>query len=111
MTPGDIVWVPFPHVEDNRLQSRPALIIATGLAGPLDLCWALMITAAANPAWPEDVMLSDHGSAGLPAPSRIRTGKVATVPAADATRIGRLPAAVWADVCARLAATLEFQLQ
>jgi hypothetical protein len=31
VTPGDIVWLPFPHVEDNRMQSRPALIVATGL--------------------------------------------------------------------------------
>lgn len=48
LAPGDLVWVPFPRVEDNRLRSRPAVILATGLAGKHELCWALRVTAAAN---------------------------------------------------------------
>lgn len=39
VTPGDIVWMPFPHVEGNRMHSCPALIVASGLGGPLDLYW------------------------------------------------------------------------
>jgi mRNA interferase MazF len=105
--PGDIVWVPFPHVETSQLQSRPALIVATGFAGSLDLCWALMITAAANPAWPEDVLIGDDKATGLPVPSRVRTGKVATVAAASATPVGRLPDADWRAVQARLVHQLE----
>lgn len=106
MRPGDIVWMPFPHVEDNRMQSRPVLIVATGLGGAPDLCWALMITAASNPAWPEDVMIRDHEPTGLPVPSRIRTGKIATVAAAGVTPVGRLADDVWNDVRDRMAVTL-----
>ena len=104
LAPGDLVWVPFPHVEDNRLRSRPAVIVATGLAGPLDLCWALMVTAAANDPWPEDIPIDDHRAIGLAIPSSIRVGKVATLAAAAATRIGPLPDAIWRAVCRRFAA-------
>lgn len=88
------------------MQSRPALIIAAGLGGALDLCWAVMITSAANPAWPEDVLVADHEAAGLPAPSRVRTGKIATIPAASTTHVGRLADDVWAEVRGRVAAIL-----
>ncbi len=108
MSPGDVVWVPFPHVEDNRMQSRPALVVATGLGGALDLCWALMITAAGNAPWPGDVLIADAAAAGLPAPSRVRTGKIATLPAASATRIGRLPEGDWAEVGAMLRGRFRF---
>lgn len=107
MSPGDVVWVPFPHVEDNQLRSRPALIVATGLGGALNLCWALMITAAVNPGWPDDVLIDADPATGLQTPSRIRTGKIATLAAANATRIGRLPARPWADVRSRLGATMR----
>lgn len=102
IAPGDVVWVPFPHVEENRLRSRPAIIVATGLAGAHNLCWALMITAAANETWPEDVPIADYRAVGLSIPSSIRLAKIATLPAAAATRIGRLPDAVWSDVRRRL---------
>ena len=104
LAPGDLVWVPFPHVEDNRLRSRPAVIVAAGLAGSHDRCWALMVTAAANEPWPEDVPIPDHGALGLAIPSSIRVAKVATLPAAAATRIGRLAEATWSDVRERFMA-------
>ena len=106
MKPGDLVWVPFPHVEDNRIQSRPAVVIATGLGGSLDLCWGLMVTAASNPEWPEDVLVEGSDETGLPITSRIRTGKIATLPAANATPIGRLPDEVWEKVQSRVSETL-----
>lgn len=102
IAPGDVVWVPFPHVEEKRLRSRPAIIVATGLAGAHNLCWTLMITAAANETWPEDVPIADYRAVGLSIPSSIRLAKIATLPAAAATRIGRLPDAVWSDVRRRL---------
>lgn len=103
LAPGDLVWVPFRHVEDNRLRSRPAVIAATGLTGKHDLCWALMVTAAANEPWPEDVPITDHRAVGLAIPSSVRVAKMATLAAATATRIGRLPDAVWAEVRTRFA--------
>ena len=107
LAPGDLVWVPFPHVEDNRLRSRPAVILATGLAGKHALCWVLMVTAAANEPWPEDVPIADHVATGLAIPSSIRVAKIATLPTGSATRIGRLPDSVWAEVRRRVAGILR----
>ena len=50
------------------------------------LVWLAMITSAENPRWDSDVAVSDLKLAALPAPSRVRAAKIATV---DATRILR----------------------
>lgn len=55
--------------------------------------WVLMVTSAENRAWPGDVRIPDHGAAGLPAPSVIRTAKVATIDSRDAEPLGILAAA------------------
>jgi mRNA interferase MazF len=47
-----------------------------------------MITAAANPRWPDDIEIDDHGGAGLPIPSVVRTAKIATIEARAASRLG-----------------------
>ena len=108
--PGDIVWVPFPHVEDNRLRSRPAVIVATGIGGRMGLCWALMITSAANDPWPGDIAIADYQSAGLPIASVVRTGKIATLAAATATHVGRLPEPIWDAVQGAVGATLKMRV-
>jgi mRNA interferase MazF len=41
--------------------------------------------------WPGDVVISDLGGAGLPAPSIVRPAKIATIDAHDAGRLGTLP--------------------
>jgi mRNA interferase MazF len=85
----DVVSVPFPYTDRPVRQRRPALVVsqpaheqATGLI------WVVMITAAENRAWPGDVPLSDPRAAGLSIPSVIRPAKIATLEAAQATRIG-----------------------
>ena len=45
-------------------QRRPALVVAAGLGAAQDLLWVLMITAAANPRWPDDVEIDDHAGSG-----------------------------------------------
>jgi len=52
-----------------------------------------MITSAEHHGWPGDVLISDLGGSGLPAPSIVRPAKLATVDARDAGRLGILPAA------------------
>jgi mRNA interferase MazF len=74
--PWQIVAVPFPYVERPIQQRRPALIVAAGLGEARDLLWVLMITAAANRRWPDDVEIDDHTAAGLPIPSVVRTAKL-----------------------------------
>ena len=87
-----IVAVPFPYVERPIRQRRPALVVTAGLGATQDLLWVLMITAAANRGWPDDVPIDDHVAAGLPIRSIVRTAKIATIAAADAEPLGRLPA-------------------
>jgi mRNA interferase MazF len=51
-----------------------------------------MITSAENRAWPGDVIVNDLDLAGLPAPSIIRTAKIATIEASAATKLGKMSA-------------------
>ncbi len=104
---GDIVRVPFPHVENNQKRYRPALVVTrepVGVDGTL--IWAAMITSAERKAWPGDIAIERHQAVGLPIPSMIRTAKIATLEAASAEQIGKLPAAELADVRRQLAAHL-----
>lgn len=90
---GDIVRVPFPHVDSDIRRYRPAVIVSDGCIGPDGLLiWAAMITNARRPSWPGDVSINRHQDAGLPIASKVRTTKIATLEAASADRIGALPA-------------------
>jgi mRNA interferase MazF len=51
-----------------------------------------MITSAENRGWPGDVIVNDLELAALPVPSIIRTAKIATIEASDATRLGKISA-------------------
>jgi len=87
----DIVKVPFPYTDRLVRQRRPALVIAAnGIQEHHGLLWVLMITSAENRGWPGDVEVADLRQAGLPAPSVIRTAKIATIEAKEAERIGSL---------------------
>ena len=105
---GDIVRVPFPYTDRATRQRRPALVISEqGLGANAELLWVLMITSAENRAWPGDVSLvSTYAEAGLPAPSLIRTVKIATIEARDADVIGRISEAECAEVCRQVQAHL-----
>jgi mRNA interferase MazF len=92
---GDIVKVPFPHTDRPARQFRPALVIsAEDDAAQGGFVWVLMITSAANRGWPGDVPVSASQATGLPVPSVVRTAKIATIEAADASILGRAPAPV-----------------
>ena len=93
-----VVSVPFPYVERPIRQRRPALVVLAGVGAAQYLLWLLMITAAANRGWPEDVIIDDHAAAGLPIPSIVRTAKIATIAAGDAQPLGALPAPVIARI-------------
>lgn len=74
---GDVVKVPFPYTDRPTRQHRP-----------------------------DDLAIGDLKSAGLPAPSVIRTAKIATIEAADATKLGRVPPTLYRQVASRLSANL-----
>lgn len=78
--PFDVVVVPFPYVDRLAEKRRPALVVSAPLlAERYGLVWLAMITSAANARWDCDVEISDLELAALPAPSRVRPAKVATV--------------------------------
>jgi mRNA interferase MazF len=95
---GDIVKVPFPYTDRPTRQWRPALVVSTHLEAAHGLVWVVMITSAENRGWPGDVAVIDLIEAGLPAPSVVRTAKIATIDATDARPLGRVSTAQLATV-------------
>ena len=90
---GDVIKVPFPYADRATRQSRPAVVVSTAQLQDLHgLLWVAMITSAENRGWPDDVPVADLELAGLPVPSVIRSAKIATIDAADASKLGRVSA-------------------
>jgi len=56
------------------------------------LIWVAMITSADNAPWSCDVAIADLARAGLPAPSVVRTAKIACIEPARAGRLDRTTA-------------------
>jgi mRNA interferase MazF len=69
-----------------------------------------MITSAGNKGWPGDVTIKSIRAAGLPAPSVIRTAKIATIDAADAMKLGSISASELRQVMSRLRQELGLAL-
>ncbi|HCM26856.1 MAG: growth inhibitor PemK [Treponema sp. GWB1_62_6] len=88
----DIIKIPFPYTNRPVRERRPALVVAAdGVLKLQGLLWVLMITSSENRPWSGDVAVSDLGMAGLPAPSVVRTAKIATIETKESERIGDLP--------------------
>lgn len=86
---GDVVRAPFPYTDRDTRQHRPALVVASNLGAQQRMVWVLMITSAENRPWPGDVHAGeDYRACGLPAPSVIRTAKIATVEMDRIARVG-----------------------
>lgn len=106
---GTVVKVPFPYTDRATRQSRPALVVSdAAFARANGLLWVMMITSAENRGWAGDVAIRDLTRAGLPAPSVIRTAKIATIEARDAAILGRVPASLLGEVDRHLSATLGY---
>ena len=98
-----MIKVPFPYADRATRQSRPALVVSTGRLEEMHgLLWVVMVTSAENRGWPGDVPVENLKMAGLPVPSLIRSAKIATIDASDASKLGRLPAAQVRLVTGRL---------
>ena len=98
-----MIKVPFPYADRATRQSRPALVVSMGRLEEMHgLLWVVMITSAENRGWPGDVPVENLKMAGLPVPSLIRSAKIATIDASDASKLGRLPAAQVRLVTGRL---------
>lgn len=103
---GDVVRVPFPYTNRDTTQFRPALVVSDGALGLGLLLWTVMITSDQNRRWPGDVPITDVAAAGLPAPSVVRTLKIATIDSVMATRVGRVDDVLLKSVQQHLSAHL-----
>ena len=74
---------------------RSLIVASDSLQSDHGLLWVLMITSQANRGWAGDVPVSELVPSGLPAPSVVRTAKIATIEAKEAERIGSLPELDW----------------
>ncbi len=91
---GDVVRVPFPYTDQETRQRRPALVVSDGAIGrDRSLLWVAMITSADNSPWPHDVPVLELDLAGLPAPSKVRAAKLATIESGHCERLGSLETA------------------
>ncbi len=99
----DIVVVPFPYADRLAEKRRPALVISNRKLAPFGLIWVAMITSTANTPWSCDVTIADLARAGLPAPSLVRTAKIACIePTRIERRAGRLDKATARAVAQKL---------
>jgi mRNA interferase MazF len=104
---GDVVKVPFPYTNRPTRQFRPALVVSIDNASRgLGLLWVVMITSAENRGWPGDIALTELDGTGLPAASVVRTAKIATIEAGDATRLGQVCPDARVQALARIAERL-----
>lgn len=104
---GDVVKVPFPYTDRSTRQHRPALVVSTGGIGENgNLLWVVMITSAENRAWPGDHAIGRYEEAGLPAPSIIRSCKIATIEARHAERLGRIKPRLMNEVVSEIRSIL-----
>lgn len=89
---GEVVRVPFPYTNRPVQQRRPAIVVSSAAFNQsTHLLWVLMVTSAENREWPGDVSLAENfAQFGLPAPSIVRTTKIATIESSTADRIGVL---------------------
>jgi mRNA-degrading endonuclease toxin of MazEF toxin-antitoxin module len=105
---GDVIKVPFPYTDRAARQFRPALVVSSRrLEAAHDLVWVLMITSASNRGLRGDVSITSLSTAGLPAPSIVRTAKIATIEAKDAAKLGRISASALKRVLDEVATSIE----
>ena len=99
---GSVVRVPFPYTDRSTRQRRPALVVSDGAISN-GLLWVVMITSAENRARAGDHDFGpDFRAAGLPAPSIVRTTKIATIEAGDAERLGQVSGEMMGQVATTL---------
>ncbi|WP_198949781.1 type II toxin-antitoxin system PemK/MazF family toxin [Synechococcus sp. 1G10] len=100
---GDVIKVPFPYIDRPTRKFCPALDVSSNATDEANVfLWVVMFTSADNRGWPADVLVSNLPPAGLPVPSQIRTAKIPTIEASEATKLGNVPRALFLQVTRRI---------
>lgn len=88
----DVVIVPLPAATMKETKFRPAVVVSTDIMNHrTGHCLLAMITSASGKPQVGDIPITDLPSAGLPAPSVVRSHKLAVLPEQDLHRqIGTL---------------------
>ena len=101
----DIVVVPFPYSDQLAEKRRPALVVSSNAFNKKHgLLWIMMITSAANPKRPGDIVIAANTKTGLPAASLIRPSKIATI---EPERMVRVAGRIEAKVAKTISKTLN----
>jgi mRNA interferase MazF len=107
---GDSVKVLFPHTTVRLGSFAPALVVSTSNGNDaLGLLWVVMVTSAENRGWPGHVAIAYLSATGLPAPSLVRTAKIATIESRDAAPLGRVDDGVRVQIMPLIANRLALQ--
>jgi hypothetical protein len=112
--PGEVrlVWFPFSYSEPQPYKKRPVLVLAAVGSAPDRAILVAMITANAQRVRrprPGDVVITDWQSAGLEAPSVVRTRRLWTAEERDFTGnpLGVVSATILEDVRANVRSLLQ----
>lgn len=85
---GDILVLPFPYSDKLAEKKRPAVVISKpALERAHGLVWVAMITSDHGARRADDVAITNLARAGLPAPSLVRSVKLATIEPSRVLRI------------------------
>ncbi|MCA3596893.1 MAG: type II toxin-antitoxin system PemK/MazF family toxin [Methylobacterium sp.] len=72
--------MPFPYTDQLAEKRRPALVVSNPALEKLGYLWVAMVTSRrAESGMTGDVVIEDITLAGLPAPSVVRTAKIACI--------------------------------
>jgi mRNA interferase MazF len=81
--PGQVVLIPFPFTDLTTVKQRPAIVISTSLFNQRNQDVIVVAVTSQNPfeLQVDEYALkhTDQISAGLPKPSKVKTGKVVSI--------------------------------
>lgn len=85
---GSVLILPFPYSDRLAEKRRPAVVVSKPALGRVPgVVWVAMISGDRGGARAEDSPIDDLKCAGLPAPSLVRTTKLATIEPARVVRV------------------------
>ena len=107
MKPGEVIWVEFPGVVQNK--RRPAIVLSSSTyhAHRPDVIVGLVTSQTAQATAPTDHLIQDLRAAGLRVPSAFRAFIITLPRSAILNTVGSLAPADWQEVVARVKLAMQ----